>query len=113
MPGKLTEPRDIISSNSPQGGPVQRGDEFRIWDRTAVRPADGKNDVVEGLQLAGAVHHGWLAMICSIKVVPERGMPTTKIGDCEGSPPPVFALIASDAKIRSMSPNSAEVAFSS
>src|SRR6202008_3233443 len=46
LPGKLAEPRDIISSDLPQGDPVQRGDEFWIWDRTAVRATDGKNDVI-------------------------------------------------------------------
>ena len=34
-------------------------------------------------------------MICSTSVVPERGMPMTKIGTCEGSPPPDFFAISS------------------
>ena len=34
-------------------------------------------------------------MICSTSVVPERGMPITKIGLGEASPPPDFASIQS------------------
>ena len=41
-------------------------------------------------------------MICSTRVVPERGMPITKIGIGEASPPPDFAAINSRVNTASM-----------
>ena len=52
--------RDIAGTDLPQCRRVECRDEDRIGNRVAVRSADGEDDVVEGLQLAGAVHH-WMA----------------------------------------------------
>ena len=41
-------------------------------------------------------------MICSISVVPERGMPTTKIGTVDGSPLPNFDSISRAKMVFSM-----------
>ena len=52
-------------------------------------------------------------MICSTSVVPERGMPMTKIGIGDGSPPPDFAAISSRVKTASMRSNRAKRDLSS
>jgi hypothetical protein len=52
--------------------------------RRRLRAGDAVHGVGHGENLSGAEHCGWLANICSIKVVPERGMPTTKTGSREG-----------------------------
>jgi hypothetical protein len=52
-------------------------------------------------------------MICSTSVVPERGMPRTKVGTAEASPPPDFSAINSRVKIASIRSNKANVARSS
>ncbi len=52
-------------------------------------------------------------MICSTNVVPERGMPMTKIGMREGSPPPDFCAINSRVKVASMRSNRSNTEASS
>ena len=47
-------------------------------------------------------------MICSISVVPERGMPMTKIGVADGSPPPDFAAISCLLNTASMRSNKSQ-----
>ncbi len=45
---------------------------------------------------------GWLARICSIRVVPERGMPTMNTGSSEGPPLPAFDAISPGVKAAAM-----------
>jgi len=43
-------------------------------------------DVADVPQFAGPVTREWLAAICSTRLVPERGMPTTRTGIADGFP---------------------------